>query len=662
MRKKCFNTCLIIIVFCSPIFFVASLLPNALNRNFETVVITGNSIDSFIGVALNELHLYAYDDDARSWRLVPSQIDEKYDNGQYVYTGQTENDILDANDELVFMAKDAGAQNTFSWIDDIDSQNYVRVEIEILDPITQNKAYVYLYRSKSNGLAQSLTDYVKYFQSDTDKIGEDRIESLYYEIGNLSNGLPGSLTIPQSVGGSGEDILDRLKFRAKASAFGFNINLDEGNLKFIQDDDEILFIDGPVRVIRKLNATLEKRINFFITISPDFSGTVTYFEPYSAQIDIEIPAISDASISSGRLSLDFNSAASGMSFTSAKNPNPVTIDGSDDPNLDRTLDETVLPVGNWMAYESSGQSQNTIVNFFPVKLSTGGARELYYKDNSSQDDGDTGDERSYGDAGIAISGGISTPDTLKYKGWFLGNQMINAPLLASNAPYITENISSDIGNQFAVWEKNPFELTTTAQDFDSVPVELISFQANVEGNTILLSWQTATESNNFGFEIELNRSAGLWEKVGFVEGSGTTVEPKTYHFVLEDLQPGNYEVRLKQIDTDGAFEYSNVVSAFIGVPADFVLQQNYPNPFNPTTTISFQIPEINAQAVNTTLKVYDLLGKEIVTLVHEYKSPGNYSVTWNATDKHGLNVPSGIYLYRLQAGNYTDMKKMILVK
>ncbi len=196
-----------------------------------------------------------------------------------------------------------------------------------------------------------------------------------------------------------------------------------------------------------------------------------------------------------------------------------------------------------------------------------------------------------------------------------------------------------------------------------IPVELTSFTATVVNNSVELKWTTATEINNSGFMIERNlrstvESQSDWETLGFVEGNGTTTEPKVYSFVDKNLKPGNYSYRLKQIDLDGTFEYSSEVEIEISTPKEFALYQNYPNPFNPTTKISFVVP--NGVKNLITLKVYDVLGNEVATLVDEYKEAGSYEVEFNAGQTSGLS--SSIYFYKLQAGDFVLIKKMVLMK
>jgi hypothetical protein len=190
-----------------------------------------------------------------------------------------------------------------------------------------------------------------------------------------------------------------------------------------------------------------------------------------------------------------------------------------------------------------------------------------------------------------------------------------------------------------------------------VPVEFISFTSSINNSDILLSWTTATETNNMGFEVERIKTQderqGKWENVGFVNGKGTTTEPQTYFYFDENLSSGKYQYRLKQIDFNGLFEYSNVVEIEIISPSVFSLEQNYPNPFNPSTKIIWRSPVDGFQS----MKVYDVLGNEVAVLVNEYKVAGEYDLKFNAQ-----NLTSGIYFYKLSIGNREIVKKMILMR
>jgi hypothetical protein len=185
-----------------------------------------------------------------------------------------------------------------------------------------------------------------------------------------------------------------------------------------------------------------------------------------------------------------------------------------------------------------------------------------------------------------------------------------------------------------------------------VPVELTSFTAKARTNDVLLSWSTATEINNRGFEIE-KAVDGDFYVIGFLPGMGTTSEPQSYTFIDKNVASGQYSYRLKQIDFNGSFEYSNILLVNVDLVGSFSLSQNYPNPFNPITTIKYSI--ITTEFV--TLKVYNLFGEEVTTLVNEQKQAGNYSVKLD-----GSGLASGIYIYKITAGNFAGTKKLTLIK
>lgn len=187
----------------------------------------------------------------------------------------------------------------------------------------------------------------------------------------------------------------------------------------------------------------------------------------------------------------------------------------------------------------------------------------------------------------------------------------------------------------------------------TIPVELTSFSANINDGAIILNWQTATETNNSGFEIERKISGGDWYKIGFVVGNGTTTEPQVYSFQDKNITPATYFYRLKQVDFNGEFEYSPSIEVIVSAPLSFELVQNYPNPFNPNTTIEFTIP----QASNVRLVVYSLLGEEVITLINGFKDADTYKINFDAKE---LN--SGIYFYTISTGEFTQSKKMILMK
>lgn len=189
----------------------------------------------------------------------------------------------------------------------------------------------------------------------------------------------------------------------------------------------------------------------------------------------------------------------------------------------------------------------------------------------------------------------------------------------------------------------------------NVPVELNSFNFFLSDNSVTLSWITSSEANNKGFNIErLSEETSEWNNIGFVKGSGSSSEINSYSFTDENLLPGKYQYRLNQINFDGSSKFYDLGEIVeIGIPAEFSLSQNYPNPFNPKTTISFSL----AAKEFISLKVFDILGKEVAELISEVKEAGNYKIEFDASE-----LTSGIYFYSLNAGNFSSTKKLILMK
>jgi hypothetical protein len=200
-----------------------------------------------------------------------------------------------------------------------------------------------------------------------------------------------------------------------------------------------------------------------------------------------------------------------------------------------------------------------------------------------------------------------------------------------------------------------------------LPVELCSFTASITNRNVALNWITCSEINNKGFDIErreysnVNSQFSAWQKIGFIEGKGTTNQQQYYSFNDNKLSTGKYQYRLKQIDYNNNFEYFNLTSpenVIIGIPQNAELYQNYPNPSNPVSKVDFQIPFSG----NVILKVYDITGKEVMSLINSYLEAGYYTVQFN-----GSNLSSGVYFYRITANstdgnNFTKTMKMMLIK
>ena len=263
-----------------------------------------------------------------------------------------------------------------------------------------------------------------------------------------------------------------------------------------------------------------------------------------------------------------------------------------------------------------------------------------------------------GDANYYVMQGTSmaTPITAGAVALLLQKFPGSTPLQIYNAIQdnsFTDSFTGSVPNN--TWGYGKLDINAASNESE-LPVELTSFSAKTIGSLVKLSWSTSTEVNNYGFDVErfaLSAERQAWEKIGFVEGNGNSNSTKNYSFEDKNLSSDKYLYRLKQIDNDGQFEYSNEIEIDLGIPGKFELTQNYPNPFNPSTKISWQSPISSHQ----TLKIYDMLGNEVVTLVDEFREAGRYETTFDAS-----TLSSGIYFYRLQAESFVETKKILLLK
>lgn len=206
----------------------------------------------------------------------------------------------------------------------------------------------------------------------------------------------------------------------------------------------------------------------------------------------------------------------------------------------------------------------------------------------------------------------------------------------------------DSGTLYACTENGVFQFT------GELPVELVSFTGTINDNTVLLRWITASELNNLGFEIQRKTTHSDWITIGFKSGGGTLTTPSEYYFSddvsLINFRQVNY--RLKQIDFNGIFSYSNEVNVNL-IPGQFIMLQNYPNPFNPKTIIRYQLPKES----KVLLKVFDILGKEVEVLIDEVQDAGYKQIEYN-----GTSLASGLYIYKLITEEYVASRKMMILK
>ena len=186
-----------------------------------------------------------------------------------------------------------------------------------------------------------------------------------------------------------------------------------------------------------------------------------------------------------------------------------------------------------------------------------------------------------------------------------------------------------------------------------LPIELISFFASFDDGTIKLQWSTVTEVNSYGFEIQRRTGKNSeWNAIGFAKAAGASSTPHEYVFRDQVVTANLVEYRLKQMDTNGGFTYSNSVSIKL-VPDRFSLSYNYPNPFNPRTRIDYALPV----ASYVTITIFNALGQEVAEFVKGEKEAGYYSLSFD-----GTRLASGVYVYRMRAGSFVQTKKMLLLK
>ncbi|MCW8804519.1 MAG: T9SS type A sorting domain-containing protein [Ignavibacteriaceae bacterium] len=222
------------------------------------------------------------------------------------------------------------------------------------------------------------------------------------------------------------------------------------------------------------------------------------------------------------------------------------------------------------------------------------------------------------------------------------------------------NIAAWEGKIYPIWMRLQGSLsvwTVIIEDSTTIPVELNNFTAIADEGKVYLSWETSSEINNNGFYIErrdvVDENEIDWTEIGFEQGKGTTTERNFYSFKDVPFYDGTYHYRLRQVDYDGSFTYSNEVEVNLFSVKSFELSQNYPNPFNPSTTISFQLPE----ASFISLKVYDAIGTEVETIAEGKYPAGVHEVNFNSE-----KLSSGLYLYRIISGNTELTRKMMVVK
>jgi hypothetical protein len=188
-------------------------------------------------------------------------------------------------------------------------------------------------------------------------------------------------------------------------------------------------------------------------------------------------------------------------------------------------------------------------------------------------------------------------------------------------------------------------------DCSTLPVTLLNLSASPSGRRITVRWSTSSEFNNKGFEVMRSVDGISWSSIGFVAGAGTTSEAKNYSYLDDNLEPRRYYYKLKQVDIDDRYKYSVIVSATVGGRGEYALGQNYPNPFAAETTIQYTLP----QSGKVNLSLFDISGRVVRVLVNGSKDAGTHAVSFNTG-----TLTRGVYYYRIQVGDFTDVKKLTI--
>jgi hypothetical protein len=254
-------------------------------------------------------------------------------------------------------------------------------------------------------------------------------------------------------------------------------------------------------------------------------------------------------------------------------------------------------------------------------------------------------------------------------------QIPDSPTLLGTIRFTIDNTSLNSGISWRTGSPFPCEVNdvsdaditsdgtfTNPGDF-SLPVQMSSIEGESTVDGIELRWETASEVGSAGFHVWRSETAdGDYERIttSLIPGQGNSSSGATYNFTDKNYE-GNatYYYRIEQVDADGGSEmFSAIEVTALFIPTEYVLSQNYPNPFNPSTTFTYDVPEVS----DVTIRVYSLLGKEVRTLYSKQQMPGRYTEVWDGTDNSGRKLASGVYFLRMQAGSFSKLRKMTLIR
>lgn len=331
------------------------------------------------------------------------------------------------------------------------------------------------------------------------------------------------------------------------------------------------------------------------------------------------------------------------------------------------VDKFILQFTNWRKYAAT-----TSALTFQIVLHQSGKIVYYYNNMTATLNSATiGIENAAGNDGLLVAYNatyIQNGKAVQFAAepdWLgsntLSGRIYNGNSVAMQLTFRSEDFPLGNYSMDVIVNSNAGALPITVpvtMDLQEIPVELTSLRAQSDKNNVVILWSTATETNNSGFSVERKLKNGSdWSQVSFVSGKGTTTETSNYSFTDRGVNVGKYSYRLKQVDFDGSFEYSDAIEVDVVAPQDFALFQNYPNPFNPATTIEYSLPEKS----DVTISIYSSIGELVKTLVNESVESGYQKVTFDAS-----SLTSGTYIYQIKAVSngktFVDSKKMMLIK
>lgn len=432
-------TSVVLALYCAALPLAAQ--QKSLARQFDPIVFDAVNTPLLLGLQADSLTAYRYDASGDQWIAIPFQIDKVDPSGSFF---GNETGPIDENDEVVFMPGDAGDRAPADkWLNDTGARQSPRLEFEVEDPLAPGqKAWIYLYRNVTN--KPTVQGYMSYDRGASQNAGTDTVSGASYKVSHAVNGLPNFTAIKQGGGDFSQNVIDRLKVRVNGLAAGllpYSVN-EQANLKF----QSLRFASGPVRGYRSLTDTLS-----VLFLNQTFSFEMQYF-PYSTSIIFKNARIDSADaatygINFIRQSLDLNENAAGLTrkFFNAQNSGGISVDGIPDNNV---ATEVVDNRVNWFMASLQPASSNPMALLVLVTVpQIGNSRSLYYKDDSAVDANDTGDQKSYSDFGLQVTG-----------------QRIQGQFSFDFTTFHLSDITNEAatGEQFKSWQETP--VTVTAQE------------------------------------------------------------------------------------------------------------------------------------------------------------------------------------------------------